>query len=142
MNSVQFFVPGLPITEGSTRAFMRGGRPVVTHDRQVELAVWRARVRAASIDAAEAAEWSIEYDGPVKVQAAFHLPRPKRPKHAIYASTKPDLDKLQRAIGDSLAPYRQTGILKEDSRIVKWNAEKTWATKPELVGALITVSAL
>ena len=52
MDSFSFFVPGEPITEGSTKAFTSGQRVVVTHDRGPELAAWRTRVKRAAQEAA------------------------------------------------------------------------------------------
>ena len=61
MDSFSFFVPGEPITEGSTRAFASGQRVVVTHDRGPELAAWRIKVAHAAEAAAEAARaWDDE----------------------------------------------------------------------------------
>ncbi len=139
MDSFSFFVPGEPITEGSTRAFTSGQRVVVTHDRGPELDAWRTRVKRAAQEAAREAGWEPRYDGPVAVAAAFFLPRPKSAKKRLVPHVKPDLDKLIRAVGDALAPYKQPGVLKDDSRIVTWRATKDYADayKP---GVLIYVS--
>ena len=128
MDSFSFFVPGEPITEGSTKAFASGQRVVVTHDRGPELDAWRIKVAHAAEAAAQAAYWETRYDGPVAVTATFLLPRPKSaPKSRKHAQMKPDLDKLQRAIGDALAPYKRPGVLRDDSRIVAWSAVKRYA---------------
>lgn len=141
MDSFSFFVPGEPITEGSTRAFASGQRVVVTHDRGPELAAWRIKVAHAAEAAAEAAYWEPRYDGPVEVWAEFRLPRPKSaPKSRKHAQTKPDLDKLQRAIGDALAPYKRPGVLRDDSRIVAWSAVKRYADDAHPVGVMVRVS--
>lgn len=139
MDSFSFFVPGEPITEGSTRAFTSGQRVVVTHDRGRELDAWRARVKRAAQEAAREAGWEPRYDGPVVVNAAFMLRRPKSAKKRLVPHVKPDLDKLIRAVGDALAPYKQPGVLKDDSRIVTWHAAKYYADdyKP---GVLVYVS--
>jgi endodeoxyribonuclease rusA family protein len=140
MDSFSFFVPGEPITEGSTRAFTSGQRVVVTHDRGRELDAWRIKVAHAAEAAARKAGWEPRHDGPVAVTAAFLLPRPKSvPKSRQWPYTKPDLDKLQRAVGDALAPYKQDGVLKDDSRIVTWHTSKYYADdyKP---GVLVYVS--
>jgi len=139
MDSFSFFVPGEPITEGSTKAFTSGQRVVVTHDRGPELDAWRTRVKRAAQEAAREAGWEPRYDGPVAVTAAFFLPRPKSAKGRIFPHVKPDLDKLQRAVGDALAPYKQDGVLKDDSRIVTWRASKYYSDdyKP---GVLVYVS--
>ena len=139
MDSFSFFVPGEPITEGSTRAFASGQRVVVTHDRGRELDLWRLRVARAAEAAARKAGWEPRHDGPVTVTAAFFLPRPKSAKKRLMPHVKPDLDKLIRAVGDALAPYKQDGVLKDDSRIVTWRASKDYADcyKP---GVLVYVS--
>lgn len=139
MDSFSFFVPGEPITEGSTRAFASGQRVVVTHDRGRELAAWRTRVKRAAQEAAREAGWEPRYDGPVAVTAAFFLPRPKSAKKRLMPHVKPDLDKLIRAVGDALAPYKQPGVLKDDSRIVTWRATKDYDDAYKS-GALIYVS--
>lgn len=139
MDSFSFFVPGEPITEGSTRAFASGQRVVVTHDRGRELDLWRLRVAHAAQAAARKAGWEPRYDGPVAVTAAFFLPRPKSAKKRLVPHVKPDLDKLIRAVGDALAPYKQPGVLKDDSRIVTWRATKDYDDAYKS-GALIYVS--
>ena len=141
MDSFSFFVPGEPITEGSTRAFASGQRVVVTHDRGPELDQWRLRVARAAKAAAEAAYWEPRYDGPVEVWTEFRLPRPKSvPKSRKHAQTKPDLDKLQRAIGDALSPYKRPGVIRDDSRIVEWHAIKRYADDAHPAGATVRVS--
>ena len=139
MDSFSFFVPGEPITEGSTRAFTSGQRVVVTHDRGPELDQWRLKVAHAAQAAAQDAGWEPRYDGPVAVTAAFFLPRPKSAKKRLVPHVKPDLDKLIRAVGDALAPYKQPGVLKDDSRIVTWHATKDYDDAYKS-GALIYVS--
>lgn len=139
MDSFSFFVPGEPITEGSTKAFTSGQRVVVTHDRGPELVAWRTRVKLAAQKASREAGWEPRYDGPVAVTAVFLLPHPKSAKTRRWPHVKPDLDKLIRAVGDALAPYKQPGVLRDDSRIVVWCASKEYADgyKP---GVFITVS--
>ena len=141
MDSFSFFVPGEPITEGSTRAFTSGQRVVVTHDRGRELDQWRIKVAHAAEAAAEDAYWEPRYDGPVEVWAEFRLPRPKSaPKSRKHAQMKPDLDKLQRAVGDALAPYKRPGVLSDDSRIVAWSAVKRYADDTHPAGVTVRVS--
>lgn len=143
MDSFSFFVPGEPITEGSVRTFTSGQRTVVTHDRGRELDLWRLRVARAAEAAARKAGWEPRHDGPVAVTATFLLPRPKSaPKTRIRPHVKPDLDKLQRAVGDALSPYKRPGVLRDDSRIVEWHSSKQYAGGPRMVGAVITVSTV
>ena len=143
MDSFSFFVPGEPVTEGSTKAFASGQRVVVTHDRGQELDAWRLKVAHAAEAAARKAGWAPRHDGPVAVTATFVLPHPKSvPRSRKWPHTKPDLDKLQRAVGDALAPYKRPGVLRDDSRIVEWRASKCYAGGPRMVGAVITVSTV
>lgn len=137
---VSFFAEGVAAPEGSHRYVgYRGGRPVVAHDNP-RLAGWRTIVARAANDAARAAGWEPQYDGPVAVQAHFYLPRPNRPKFPDHAATKPDLDKLARAVGDALAA--PGGILLEDSRIVTWVLTKRWASDGQPPGVHVAVTAI
>jgi crossover junction endodeoxyribonuclease RusA len=136
--TLRVFVPGGPITEGSTRAFARGGRAVVLHDNPL-LDGWRSSITLLTVRAATAAGWVLPLDEPVMVGAVFWLPRPKRPRWDVPA-VKPDLDKLQRSLGDGLCPRRGGGVLREDSRIVKWlDPEKRYAPPGHRVGVDITI---
>ena len=129
---VSFFAEGVAAPEGSHRYVgYRGGRPV---------AGWRTIVARAANDAARSAGWAPQYDGPVTVQAHFYLPRPKRPRFPDHAATKPDLDKLARAVGDALAA--PGGILLEDSRIVTWVLTKRWASDGQPPGVHVAVTAI
>lgn len=74
-------------------------------------------------------------DAPVAVEAVFYMPRPKRPRWSLPA-TKPDTDKLQRAVGDGL---ERAGVLKNDSRIVAWASHKCYADAQHPLGARIKV---
>lgn len=78
-----------------------------------------------TVRAARRAGWELPYDGPVCVKARFWLYKPRSPKFPIPA-TKPDLDKLVRAVGDALCPKHGLGVLSEDSRIVGWEATKNY----------------
>ena len=140
MKPVKFFTAGIPTTEGSHKYVgHRGGRPIVAHDNP-RLAAWRTLVTRDARNAAHTAEWHTPHDGPVAVEAHFYLPRPKRPRFPNHAATKPDLDKLARAVGDALAA--PSGPLTEDSRIVTWILTKQWATDSQPPGVHIIVTAL
>lgn len=140
MKPVRFFTAGNPAPEGSHKYVgHRGGRPVVAHDNP-RLAAWRTLVARDARNAARAAGWDAHHDGPVAVQAHFYLPRHKRPRFADHAATKPDLDKLARAVGDALAA--PGGPLAEDSRIVTWILTKQWASDGQPPGVHVSVNAL
>ena len=88
---------------------------------------------------------------PVSITATFRYPRPQghfgtgknsntlKPSAPTHHFVKPDLDKAQRAIGDSL---EAGGILRGDQLITQWNVSKRYTIDPEPPGVLITIIAL
>jgi Holliday junction resolvase RusA-like endonuclease len=123
-----FFVAGLPIPQGSTRAFVAKGRAIVTHDN-AQVRPWRQDVAAC----ARAARVPFLESGPVALTIAFTLPRPKsRPKRATHPDVRPDLDKLARGISDALT----TIAWRDDAQVVDLIARKRYGLP---VGARVTV---
>lgn len=115
--SVLFFVNGKPQPQGSTRAFMTGGKPVITSANK-NLKDWRTLVALTAMGHAKM------YDGPVEVILHFYLPRPASlPKKVTKHVKRPDIDKLARACLDSL-----TGVFfKDDSQVVALECYKDYA---------------
>lgn len=114
-NELYFFVAGVPVPQGSTRAFVSKGRPIITHSNR-NLKDWRQRI------ATEAQKLGAPCrDGPLMIHMEFAMPRPKSlPKKVHRHIKKPDLDKLVRAVLDGV-----TGILiKDDSQVFALNATK------------------
>lgn len=97
------------------------------------LPAWREAVRIA---AQQAAGNNPPIDAPVHVTARFFLPKPKQPRFHTPA-VAPDLDKLQRAVGDGL---EAGGLIKNDSRIVSWETTKHYAGGHEQSGAHIHIT--
>lgn len=113
---LELFIAGVPRPQGSKNAYRRGTR-VVMVEANKHLPEWRQAVYEA-LSAS-----GLKFEGAVMVMTTFYLPRPKTNKR-LYATTKPDVDKLQRAIGDSLT---KAGTIVDDSYIVTWNAAKAYA---------------
>lgn len=120
-----FTVHGTPAPQGSKNQFGAEANP--------RTRPWRAAVAA---EAANAHHGPL-IDGPVHVTVTFAFVRPKahyrtgrnahllRPDAPALMSTGPDLDKLQRAIGDAL-----TGtVLRDDRQIAQWTAIKAWGDR-------------
>ena len=120
-------VIGLPVSQGSKCARVVRGRAILTDgfgDKPRRLRDWRASVAACARLWLQQNGMPAPLDGPVELTATFYLPRPKSaPKRVLYPATKPDLDKLTRAIGDALAKIAYT----DDSRIVQINVGKRFA---------------
>lgn len=115
--SIRFFVHGKPETQGSTRAFIVGGRPVITSANK-NLRDWRTIVQLAAMEHAHM------IDGPVEIVLHFYLPKPTSlPKRVTHHTKRPDADKLARAILDGL-----TGVFfKDDSQVVALEVYKHYA---------------
>lgn len=124
-DDVTFRVDGVPIPQGSKKAYVRGRRAVIVDDNAALLKPWRAEV-------AKAADVGLTFDCPVEVRLLFEMPRPKKPKFNVPA-TKPDIDKLARAILDGM---KDGGLLFEDSRVVKLAIEQIYSETP---GVTVTV---
>lgn len=136
--STTFDVTGLPVTQGSIEReprFIKGKRLMVTvHAHEKELWEWRNAVAAQ----AEKVAPPLPLNGAVEVECRFRLPLPgSAPKRRrIPSNTKPDVDKLGRAILDSLT---DAGVLAEDSRVTDLILRKRYAyDRP--AGVTITVS--
>lgn len=124
---IKFFVAGIPAGQGS-KTFYGKGRMV---ESSKKLKPWRDEI----IRVAKQYALDEPLDCPVKVYATFFIPRPARPKFSKYPATPFDLDKLQRGLGDAL---QQSGVLKDDSRIVTWVTHKRFST--EMPGVLVRVT--
>ena len=76
-------------------------------------------------------------DDAVALYATFWVERPKTNRD-LYPSkaSSGDLDKLMRNLGDAL---EQSGILRNDARIVDVNICKRWATTEQPAGVLVTL---
>ena len=76
-------------------------------------------------------------DQPCELIVNFYMPKPASVKRLL-PSVSPDLDKLIRAVGDSLT---DSGVVVDDSRIVRISARKLYAEGIE-PGATILVKTL
>lgn len=138
---IHFFVPGVPVPQGS-KSVSRSGHLYDVNAKQLK--AWRKKI--AEVIAGLGIETQIV--GPVSLSVTFCFERPKShfnksglTKNAPRMHTsKPDLDKLIRALGDGIATDAQ--LLKDDSYIVSVNAEKRYCVGAEQPGAMVTLILL
>jgi Holliday junction resolvase RusA-like endonuclease len=119
--AIEFVVPGVPQQQGSKNRWGGEDNPRVKP--------WRGTVAEKASEQVE----SLLY-GPVEVEAEFVFPRPKshyrtgvhvhelKPTAPHWHTGFPDLDKLQRAIGDALAGV----VISDDRQIASWLVTKRY----------------
>lgn len=138
MRFIEFFVAGVPRSQGSKRAFINKhtGRAVVVEQAGAELKSWRESVRSEAQRVGSLAHWPV-LDGPIACNLVFYLPRPASAPKAVTVPFKGlDLDKMIRAVWDAM-----TGVLfTNDSRIVAVAAQKLFAAPGMRTGCTIRVS--
>jgi Holliday junction resolvase RusA-like endonuclease len=131
MAEVSLSVVGDPASQGS-HAIMHG-RIVQVNSKKHK--AWRNAITQTAV-ATLPADWQ-PIDEPCELIVNFYLPKPASVKRSL-PTVSPDLDKLIRAVGDSLT---DSGVVVDDSRIVRISARKLYAIGIE-PGATIEVKTL
>lgn len=143
-----FRVAGLPVPQGSSRAFARNGRAHIV-STSARLSAWRTDI---ATEARAAMAGRAPVTGPVRVQldfvpavrpAAHFLPANLRRMHPelrldapVWMASAPDADKLGRAGLDAM-----TGVVYADDRqVVVLHITKRWPAEGEAPGVTVTVS--
>ena len=133
-----FFVRGQPVTQGSMRAFVVKGRPIITSANK-NLKDWRTLV---ALQAQTEATAECPLDGPFSMTLEFYMPRPKSLKKSIMypiGARSGDIDKCARAVLDALTSI----FYKDDSQVVKLDVQKYWAMTgdvPQPPGVFVEIS--
>jgi Holliday junction resolvase RusA-like endonuclease len=143
---VTFFVPGLPVAQGSMRPVRQGGsgRIVLVSNNRTSLNDWRSNVAHAAraglpegFAPSKADMWD--------VSMTFVFPRPSghsTPKGALrksaplFPSVRPDLDKLVRSVLDALTHV----MWDDDARVVAICAAKAYSRADSSVGLTVAAS--
>lgn len=139
---VRLDVAGLPAPQGSKSLIVQGGHTRMLEGSsatgRVRLENWRANV------AAEAQRWVAAGGrptaGPLAVELTFRLPRLATMPVRSYKwkTTKPDFDKLTRAVCDAL-----TGLVwHDDAQVCLGVTVKRYAEADETPGCAIVVGRL
>ena len=130
--ALDFHVPGAPAPQGSKRQV--NGHFIEANKRTRP---WRALVRDAAEEAKEAQN-VITFTGPVGAYLTFFKARPKahyytgknaevlREDAPFYVTTKPDVDKLTRAIFDALTDAQ---VFRDDSQVAELHVRHLFADR-------------
>lgn len=141
---ISFEVAGEPAGQGALRTSASGHVYETTKGHRP----WRQAVIAEAREAWAGAE---PWLGAVRVDVEFIFPRPKnhfgtgrnagicKPSAPYYHTRTPDLDHLQRSIGDAL---KLAGCIRDDAQIAAWRPEKHYHGQGEQVGARVTIYKL
>jgi len=141
---LSFFVAGRPITQAGMREVeVNGFKRLITTGGE-GLAPWRKKVTDVATLAIAMQHWEKPL-GPVVVSYRFLLAMPKsrpawqRTQGIAQSIVKPDLDKLARAVGDSLT---DAGAYRDDSQVAEIHAAKYEVVDGWLEGVEVVVREL
>lgn len=134
---IELRVVGVPAPQGSKSAFVRGGKVVTLEGKgagRQRFTDWRQAVATAARDyVLEHPQEAISEA--VEVSVAFLFPLPAGDPYRTRHTTRPDIDKLARAVLDALVAG---GVLADDSRVFSLNVSKRY-THGLPPGAVITL---
>lgn len=121
-----FFVSGKPIEKGSWKTFPGKDGKARFVPANPKLRNWEASIKLSAANAKNEQcpdWWGVPEETPMALDLIFFLSPPKRQKHERPIAQKADLDKLVRAVFDSL-----TGVLyKDDGCVVRVQASKYYS---------------
>lgn len=143
---IQFSVAGKPAPQGSKRYVGRG--KMIESSKKLE--PWRELVSYTATQAMRDNNWSFIFSAPIRLTCDFYFARPKshyrtgkksnelKADAPQFVTTTPDVDKLLRAIMDSLTDV----VWSDDAQVVTTLCEKRYAERGEFIGVLIIVMEL
>ena len=148
MQTIDFFVPGVPATAGSKKPFLYRGKDGKQHASMApdnkRQRPWMEKVSSIAL---QTKTFEGVMTGPIRCHITYILIRPKshygtgrnvdivKPHAPKYPTVKPDHGKLTRAIEDAL-----TGIIwRDDSQVVQHSAEKVYGST---AGACIVIQEI
>jgi Holliday junction resolvase RusA-like endonuclease len=131
---IRFTVRGLPVPQGTARAFMAGGRARIATDSNranSPIGAWRAAIRNEAQIAM--GERPLIGDA-VALSVSFTLPRPQghfgvrglKPSAPLWVTKKPDIDKLLRALLDGMTNV----VFRDDSLVCDVRMTKVYGDAP------------
>ena len=139
---IELWVHGLPAPQGSHKAVMdRRGHPKLvdggTPKTRREHRQWRQAVTAEALKWLELRPGWEPLDEPLKIRLLFVMPAPATDKYRTRHAVSPDVDKLVRAVLDSLTV---SGLILDDSRFFAVDAQSMYARRGEALGARLRIT--
>jgi Holliday junction resolvase RusA-like endonuclease len=116
---------------GSRRTAAGNNIPLII-EASPGLPVWRKAVSDAVVQGMQDSGDLSKFEGALKVEAVFYVTRKPTVKRA-FPTVPPDVDKLSRALLDSLKP-----VWGDDSQVVRLEVSKKYATGQPGVAVTIT----
>lgn len=129
---ISYTIFGKPQPQGSARAFVpKGWKRAIITSANPNLKQWRQQATSAAMEAMQEASMlePVDRSVAIAIQADFYFDKPASTKRSVVDKvTKPDIDKLQRGLFDSM-----TGVVfVDDSQIVRVACTKNFGS-PERV---------
>lgn len=138
--TIAFTVVGIPVPQGSKRAFKtKSGAVVMTEGATADAAKRHKSWRAEVTDAARAVAPPEPFAGPVSVTLRFRFLPVASDPYRTYHVSSPDIDKLARSILDALKVAR---IVVDDSRVAELTASKWYCAVGDAPGVDVLVQDL
>lgn len=159
MNEISFAVRGLPVAQGTARAFVAGGKARIATDANRSnspIGAWRAAIASAAAAAMGASDEMMgepAWKTPVTVTVWFVFPRPlshylpagaRRPEPELrldaprFHTSKPDIDKLERALLDGITNV----VVRDDSQVAGVRKWKVYEDEERRPGCQVVISKL
>lgn len=121
MRSLSIEIYGDPVPQGSKRAFVVKGKPILTESAGIRLKTWRQDIVGA---ARAELNGDAPMEGALRVTVFFYVRRPKKPRNEL-PITRPDGDKLERAVLDALT---SAGVMHDDAQVCSMTWRKRYTT--------------
>ncbi len=144
MTRLAFRVLGEPVPKGRGRAFVQGGRVIVTTPPKTR--EYEADVALHAAMHAIAQKWPRAFDGLCEVRLTVVCSRPANrnrkadPEGRMWrGSGRSDVDNFAKAILD---PMQSAGVFRNDSCVVRLVVDLLWAAKDEPACVEIEVLAM
>lgn len=135
MRDIVIEVEGIPVPQGSKTCICRGGKPTM-FEQAKGFGPWRTKIRQAARE--HTVTWSRWT--PLAVSMLFYFPTTDDHYADEYVVTKPDIDKLVRAVLDGLTfDNRGRGVLPDDCQVARLVVEERYGDPP---GVIIGVADL